>query len=105
MEVFASNTEKIREILKESPPDKIQENIINFCVHLSSFINAYFDNSINPTTRKYTLNNQYILEDSTTISRNMNLIITELYNFTNNIENYSYYGIELNSLLKYLSYF
>ena len=45
MEVFASNTEKIREILKESPPDKIQENITNFCIHLSSFIIAYFDHN------------------------------------------------------------
>jgi hypothetical protein len=77
-------------------------NCLIFDDEIGNF-DVYFDNSFNPNTRKYTLNNQYILEDSKTISRNMNLIITEVYNFTNNIENHSYYGIELNSLLKYLS--
>ena len=76
-------------------------NCLIFDDEIGNF-DKYFDNNNNPITRKYTLNNQYILEDSITISRNMNLIITELDNFTNNIQNYSYYGIELNNLLKYL---
>ena len=77
-------------------------NCLIFNDEIGNF-DKYFDNSNNPITRKYTLNNQYILEDSKTISRNMNLILVEINNFTNNIPNTSYYGIELNNLLKYLT--
>ncbi len=66
----------------------------------------YSDNIIIDKTtiiqRKYTLNNQYIIENQFTITRNMNLINNEIYNFINNIQTNSYYGIEINNLLKYL---
>jgi hypothetical protein len=58
MDVFASNTEKIREILKESPPDKIQDILTNFCVHLSSFIVAYFDHNGEKGWSAYIVNSQ-----------------------------------------------
>lgn len=60
-------------------------------------------NGINAISRKYVLNNQYILENKFTISRDMSLITNEVYNFSNNIQNNSYYGIEINNLLKFLS--
>ena len=55
------------------------------------------------TERKYVLNNQFILEKENIITRNMNTINDEIFNFINNIPKIeSYYGIEINNLLKYL---
>lgn len=61
----------------------------------------YFDTDI--TTRKYTLNNQYILIDSSQITRDMNLINMEIDNLVFNNINNSVYGIEINELLKKLN--
>ena len=104
--------------------DNVKDRI-NFFLKDYKYINVYFNsyclifndedltsnnlivnNSI-ITERKYVLNNQYILEKENilnsqfTITRNMNKISDEIYNFINN-NSTSYYGIEINNLLKYL---
>jgi len=45
MDVFAPKVGGIRAILEKTTPDEIQDILTNFCVHLSSFILAYFDHN------------------------------------------------------------